>query len=131
MSDGRVRLTIRRGEDYSAYIHWVDYRDNPVPVDPGSTALLQARDVDGAVVASFSSDNDPEQASSLSILGRSGIIRITSPRHVTRMMPVGRFDFDLLVQHTDADAAVFRGGQRKYLVTGDFVVAETITKMPN
>lgn len=130
MEEVRARLLIRRGEDYSAYIEWTDFNGNPVPADPGATAMLHARDKNGSLVVQFASGVDPEQKPAVAILGRSGIIRVTCPRHVTAAMPLGVFPFDLAVQHTDADAAVFRLGQRRYIVVGDMIVADSITKMP-
>lgn len=128
MDEQRVRLVIRQGEDYSAYIEWTDDDGNPIPSDPSATARLQARSADGSLVLDMRSGANHDVAGAVDILGTSGMIRLTAPRALTALLLPGVHPFDLVVHHKDPDTQVFRAGQRRYVVSGDLVVLTTITR---
>lgn len=117
-----------RGEDYSAYIEWVDEHGDPVTAVDGSKAAMKVSDpASGNIVMDFQEDHNVDLEPVANVLGSTGIIRITAPKAVTERQTNGTYLFDLVVDHIDADRLVFTGGQRKFVISGDFVIADRFT----
>lgn len=123
-----VVFSVTRGEDYSAYIEWLDERDNPVTIDERSTAMMQVRAAPGDdVLLEFTSAATLGVTPSATVLGESGVIMLVCPKLFTQSVDPGTYMCDLFVKHFDAEALAFPDGQHHRLLRGGFKVEERIT----
>lgn len=129
-------LRITKGEDYSAYIEWVDFAGSPVISDPASVAYMQVRDkATGLVVLDFEEAADPATEPRIKVYSESSVVQITCPRTITATLAVKRYDFDIVVDVAspyDSEAAepIFSTPQRHRLIKGDVEVLERVTQAP-
>lgn len=123
-----VEFRIRQGEDYSAYVEWVDINGKPVADGDGSQAWMQVRAYPGApTILDFTPDANITTEACATVLGSNGIIRLTVPRAVTATLPTGSFKCDLFVSRTDDEDVVFPLGQRNVPLSGTVRIIEPTT----
>jgi hypothetical protein len=127
MSDSLI-IEIVVGEDFAGYIAWMDKDGNYITNDDASSVWLEARDDSDTLVVRFENGADTLTSASASMLGTSGIIRISAPRAITSALPVGKFKYDLVVEFDDPDELVFANGQRTRVSHGHIVTTPMITE---
>lgn len=125
-TDVNMRLVV--GSDWCVYVEWLDIYGQPVASAEGSIALMQVRRTSGnTLLVEFSSTNNPETQACAVVLGTSGVIRLSCPREVTTALPVGSYNYDLVVEHKDPERTLWPTGQRAYVMSGKFEVLPRVT----
>lgn len=113
-----VDLHIGLGEDYSAYLYWIDELGEPVVADEYATGTLVAADNDGNEIIKFTSAGDTKTQPVITVLGSSGYIRITAPRSVTNGLPTGNYRYTLAIDMAHPEVTVFTAKQRHFTLGG-------------
>jgi len=123
-----VDLALTVGEDWSIYIEWLDIYGNPVASSAGSVAFMQVRNTSNKnLIVEFNHTNNPEVKAAATVLGTSGVIRLTCPTEISTALMPGVYEYDLVVKHMDEDRTLWATGQLTYVMTGSFQVRSRIT----
>jgi hypothetical protein len=109
-----LELTFKQGEDVTWQLFWTDEYDEPIPVT--EPVLMDVKDVNGQIVARFSTNNDPVTQAAIAVSGGVGYFQLTMPKELSRKFPPGGFYWDLFACVADsaepfpAQAAAVTGG---------------------
>ena len=122
MTPHRVDIQMVAGEDFSAMIEWTDSAGTPI-VTAGRARLSVFSKATGSILLDFDSDHTEGTEAHVAPLPGTGIVKMTCPSAVSGTVPVGRHDFDLVVHVPDDDSPFAGQEQRRYVLTGDFVVS--------
>ena len=118
MKPRSLDLSIVKGEDYSAYLQMTDQDGKSAITDAFAVPKLQIAKPDGKVLLAFLSTGNTMTQATIVVLGTSGYIRITCPRALTSTLAVGRYQYDMTLDHSTDPQPVFSTKQREFALSG-------------
>jgi hypothetical protein len=123
-----LQVECPRGTDFSVQLFWTGVDGEGI--DFVGPARADVRDTAGTLVLRFVDSSENPDANADGVLKRSSsssVVQLTAKKELTRLLPVGRYWFDVLV--TVAPSTDFPGGQLAPVVGGWFVVTPVQTDM--